>query len=279
MNVISDTENISSHAPPIFDGQPAIGAPKQAWHKEDAESNNDDERQLLEEYSGLKPEEAMPHVIALVSSLFLFLFLEIFPSILLYLYKASSKIILILLRLLILHSTERDVAFSIWSYACIGQTRFLANNLSRLPFHEKVLARLRLGATFCDAGCCFGQQFRFLAHQGIPSTQLCGFDLESDFIEFGYQLFRDRDRFRATFVSANVLASPTSSEGVGLTELESKMDVVRVFLFARLRLGSDDCCGQTPRVAHTAAARVDGVGETNGQRDCGSVSNAYGFGI
>ena len=104
--------------------------------------------------------------------------------------------------------------------------RFLANNLSRLPFHQKVLARLRSGATFCDAGCCFGQELRFLVYEGIPSTQLYGFDLESDFVEFGYQLFRDRDRLHATFVFANVLASPTSPEGVRLTELEGKMDLV-----------------------------------------------------
>ena len=104
--------------------------------------------------------------------------------------------------------------------------RFLAYNLSRLPFHHEVLARLRSGATFCDAGCCFGQELRFLAHDGIPSTQLYGFDLETRFIEFGYQLFRDRDRSHATFVAGNVLASSASPEGAELSKLEGKMDIV-----------------------------------------------------
>ena len=85
MDVSSDIENISSHGPPIFDGQPAVGTLKQAWYKEDVQSINDDERQLLEEYSGLKPEEVMPHVLALVSSLFLAIFIY-----LLYIHRPIS---------------------------------------------------------------------------------------------------------------------------------------------------------------------------------------------
>lgn len=37
------------------------------WYQESVETIPEDERELLEQYSGLKPEEVIPHVVALVS--------------------------------------------------------------------------------------------------------------------------------------------------------------------------------------------------------------------
>ena len=45
-------------------------------------------------------------------------------------------------------------------------------------------------------------------------------------MELGYQLFRDRDKLQATFVSGDVLAPSASPEGAELITLEGKMDVV-----------------------------------------------------
>lgn len=123
-------------------------------------------------------------------------------------------------------NSQRDKAFSIWSYACIGQMRFLTYNLSLVPFYSQVLERVRLGATFLDAGCCFGQEIRYLVQGGIPSSQLYGFDLEADFIDLGYQLFRDHDKLQATFVSGDVLAGPNAPEGQELSKLQGQIDVV-----------------------------------------------------
>lgn len=67
--------------------------------------------------------------------------------------------------------------------------RFFTYNLSLLPFYTQVLTRLLSGATFLDAGCCFGQEIRYLVQASIPSAQLYGFDLEPDFIDLGYQFF------------------------------------------------------------------------------------------
>ena len=97
--------------------------------------------------------------------------------------------------------------------------RFLTYNLSLLPFYITVLERIRSGATFLDAGSCFGQEIRYLVQDGVPSSQLYGFDLEPEFIELGYQIFRDRDKLQATFVSGDILAEPTMSEGQELARL------------------------------------------------------------
>ena len=104
--------------------------------------------------------------------------------------------------------------------------RFLSCHLRRLPFYKEVLDRLKTGATFCDAGCCFAQELRWLVNDGIPSEQLSGFDLEHEFINMGYELFRDKDRLKSTLVSGNVLAARGSTEGAPLTALEGKNDVV-----------------------------------------------------
>ena len=55
------------HGLAIFDGQPAVHETlKQAWYKADVDSIPPKARDLLEQYSGLKSEEVIPHVIALV---------------------------------------------------------------------------------------------------------------------------------------------------------------------------------------------------------------------
>ena len=107
-------------------------------------------------------------------------------------------------------------------YACVGQLRFLNYNLKTLPFHERVISRLKSGATFLDAGCCFGQVIRHLIHtERIPSSQLYGFDLEARFIDLGFQTFRDKDALQENFVQADILAEPSA-----LFAWDGKMDII-----------------------------------------------------
>ncbi len=68
----------------------------------------------------------------------------------------------------------------------------------------------------------------------IPSTQLYGFDLEPRFVEFGYDLFRDRDLFQATLLAGDVLAEPGSKGCGGLDTLVGEMDVVFASSFLHL---------------------------------------------
>ncbi|KAK8091538.1 hypothetical protein PG997_001899 [Apiospora hydei] len=48
-------------------------------------------------------------------------------------------------------------------------------------------------ATFLDMACCVGQVLRHLAWSGVDPTRLYGADLERPFVEAGYDLFRDRE--------------------------------------------------------------------------------------
>ncbi|KAL4791710.1 hypothetical protein BDV19DRAFT_401050 [Aspergillus venezuelensis] len=144
----------------------AADSEKPFWFENDVKSINPDAQKLLEEYSGLKSEDVLPHVLTL-----------------------------------------REEAFKICPYPCIGQMRFLSFHIKRHPLYERVLEYLRNNpsAGLLDAGCCVGQELRFLANQGIPGSQLFGLDLEQPFINLGYRLFKDKDRLDATFVLGNLM--------------------------------------------------------------------------
>ncbi|KAE8338051.1 hypothetical protein BDV24DRAFT_153922 [Aspergillus arachidicola] len=159
-----------------------------AFYQKDVESINADAQSLLERYSGLPPAEVIPHVLSL-----------------------------------------RDEAFKVYHYPCIGQMRFLAFNFPRMPFYHRVVDRLRAdpSTTFLDAGCCFGQEIRYLVDQGIPGKQLFGCDLEQVFIDLGYKLFRDKDRLEATFVTGDLTADDPAFAGSPLSQtLSGKIDII-----------------------------------------------------
>ncbi|BDD63640.1 hypothetical protein MPDQ_005757 [Monascus purpureus] len=98
-----------------------------------------------------------------------------------------------------------------------------------MPFYPRVLEKLLSDpeAGFLDAGCCFGQEIRFLASQVIPESQLFGCDLEQIFIDLGYRLFRDKDKLQATFAIGDLTAEESTLEAGQLTQkLFGKLDVV-----------------------------------------------------
>ena len=118
---------------------------------------------------------------------------------------------------------QRDRAFRSWPYPCIGQLRFLNLALQKHPLYPTVLSRLtQENQTLLDAGCCFGQELRKLAFDGVPPKALYGLDLEADFIDLGYDLFRDRAIMGgATFIAGSLL-----DETASFPQLEGKIDIV-----------------------------------------------------
>ncbi|GFF96186.1 hypothetical protein IFM53868_08406 [Aspergillus udagawae] len=99
----------------------------------------------------------------------------------------------------------RDQAWDILPFPCIGLFRFLDFPAYLQPVYPEVLSRIRAGETFLDLGCCFGQDIRKLAHDGAPAENLIGVDTEPRFLDLGYQLFKDKDRLKAHFLTGDVL--------------------------------------------------------------------------
>ncbi|KAJ5150324.1 hypothetical protein N7448_001902 [Penicillium atrosanguineum] len=161
---------------------------KPAWYQTEVQSINAEAQRLLESYSSFRPDEVLPHVLKL-----------------------------------------RDEAFSICDYPCIGQLRFLSFSLPEHTVYSRVLTRLREDPTagFLEAGCCFGQEIRYLADQGIPGIQLMGCDVEPAFFDLGYKLFRDQDTLGATFVSGDLTSEQCLEPSTDISRyLASKVDIV-----------------------------------------------------
>ena len=88
---------------------------------------------------------------------------------------------------------------------------------------------------FLDAGCCFGQVLRQLSFDGVPSKNLRGADLRQEFIDLGYELFQDRDRFEGQFFAGNMLDPAEQS----LDVLDGTIDIIHAASLFHL-FGWDD---------------------------------------
>lgn len=109
----------------------------------------------------------------------------------------------------------REKAWKVHPYPCIGQFRFLDPSFSELPDERKeIVERLRKGQKLLDMACCVGQTIRTLANDGAPTENMYGCDLQSDFIELGYELFRDREKLKTRFLIADIFDPQSALMGI-----------------------------------------------------------------
>ncbi|KAI1364577.1 hypothetical protein F5Y08DRAFT_306345 [Xylaria arbuscula] len=106
----------------------------------------------------------------------------------------------------------RDKAWAIAKYPCIGYFTYL--RLSEFGGNDamiqKSIERLKAPGsqeTFLELGGFMCQTIRRLAFEGVDSSRLYGTDLHPEFLELGYEQFRDRGSIKATFVAGDLLAS------------------------------------------------------------------------
>ena len=123
---------------------------------------------------------------------------------------------------------QRERAWKIYPYPCIGRFRFLEFALSRSTRYRDILDRLKSGQKLLDLGCCFGQDIRKLVQDGAPAGNLLGADLRKDFMELGYDLFLDRSTLSTTFFVADVFDMST------LNGVAGRIDIVHIGSFLHL---------------------------------------------
>ncbi|KAH9868779.1 hypothetical protein J1614_007853 [Plenodomus biglobosus] len=156
---------------------------KAEWYEENPTDDMipQETRQLLETYSGVPAKEVFNHVVR-----------------------------------------ARDEAFEIFPYPCIGQFRFLEPSFSELEEeYNEMVKRLSEGQKLLDMACCFGQTIRQLVAGGAPSENIYGSDLQSEFIELGYKLFKDQSKLKTKFLVADIF-DPNSA----LTTMKGEFDMV-----------------------------------------------------
>lgn len=117
-----------------------------------------------------------------------------------------------------------------FKYPCIGQFRFLELSIGNHPLYQEISKRMNSGSQrYLDLGCCFAQDLRRLVFDGAPSENCYGSDLELEFMEIGYDLFRDRDTLKSKLISCDVFA-PNKK----LDALEGKIDIIHAASFFHL---------------------------------------------
>lgn len=165
---------------------------------------------------------------------------------------------------------QRDKAWDIFPYPCIGQFRFLDLGLRRQPSYKVILQRLKEGGKYLDIGCCIGQDIRQLVADGAPSENLYGAELEEPFINLGYDFFKDKDTLRTQFMQANVLdpESPLKNLGGSIDFIHLGM-LLHIFGWEKQRDLLERCIKLLKPKAGTlivgqAVGHVDGV-ESPGQ--------------
>ncbi|MCJ1307297.1 hypothetical protein MMC25_000943 [Agyrium rufum] len=119
---------------------------------------------------------------------------------------------------------QRDAAWSIRSYPCTGIGGFLTPTLPLSSYYPALLSRLKEGDTFLDIGCFIGHDLRQLVFDGAPSDALYGVDIVSHW-DVGYDMFRDRDRFQAHFIEADILDGGDTN--VELRALKGKVECLK----------------------------------------------------
>lgn len=133
---------------------------------------------------------------------------------------------------------QRDRAWKIHPYPCVGRFRFLDLSISLHPLYPAVLARLKTSPTprkFLDLGCCFGQDIRRLVVDGVPSENLYGADLRLEILELGYELFQDKGSLKAHFLECNLFEEDGEAEGgKELSKLDGKIDIIYIASFLHL---------------------------------------------
>ena len=113
--------------------------------------------------------------------------------------------------------------------------------------------------------------------EGVPATQLYGFDLQPAFIDMGYELFRDRGKLHANMFSGDILADPSAPEGQNLTALEGKMDIVPAASLLHF-WGWDDMIAATKRLVSLTRKQSGSmiIGKQMGTLDAGEYAMSTG---
>ncbi|KAE9372774.1 hypothetical protein N431DRAFT_467011 [Stipitochalara longipes BDJ] len=129
---------------------------------------------------------------------------------------------------------KREEAWKIFPFPCIGQMRFLDFSLAKMPSYDNILERLcdsTAPARLLDVGCCFGQDLRRLVADGAPSEHLVGLELESQFLDLGFDLFVDHELFKGQMIAGNLF---DESPNAPLASLRGSIDIAHAASFFHL---------------------------------------------
>ncbi|KAI1811047.1 hypothetical protein GGS20DRAFT_564880 [Poronia punctata] len=133
----------------------------------------------------------------------------------------------------------RDKLWDVYPYSCVGLFRFASLDFVADAYYQVALFRLLQAEAssttdqtrLLDVGCCVGQLVRKLAFDGVDSARLYGTDIEPRLLDIGYDLFRDRGKFKGSFITGDFLRHDELDD---LDALHGKMTFIHATSFFHL---------------------------------------------
>lgn len=102
--------------------------------------------------------------------------------------------------------------------------------IGKHPKYQDVLRRMLTGEQILlDLGCAFAQDIRRLVADGVDGSKCYGTDLRLQFLDLGYELFRDKETLKANFIQADVFIDDSP-----LAALYGKVDIINASSFFHL---------------------------------------------
>lgn len=157
-------------------------------------------------------------------------------------------------------------------------------SISRHPAYPQVLERLKAepDCTLLDLGCCFAQDLRRLAADGVSASQLYGADLRLDYLNLGYELFRDEGRIpRDRFHEGDIFGAPGSREEGDLVKLNGKVNMIYAASFLHLFDWENQVAAAVRMVGFLKAGEKEALifGRQVGSLDPGNLLGRSGHGL
>jgi len=125
---------------------------------------------------------------------------------------------------------QRDKLWGVWAYPCVGQFKFVSITIQRQNSYERIVESLKGGARYLDIGCAIGQDMRYLALDGCPSTNMFGLEKVEGFVDASYDFFGDRQTLATRFIIADLM-DRTNQDAEAL---KGTVDVAHVGMFLHL---------------------------------------------
>ncbi|THH31627.1 hypothetical protein EUX98_g2555 [Antrodiella citrinella] len=98
-------------------------------------------------------------------------------------------------------SDVQERAYAKYPYPCIRAFHHVNLMMSKNAIYGEVLEAGQSGDTiFLDLGCCMGTDVRKLVFDGYPASNVVGCDLRQEFIDLGYELYKDRSSCAIRFI-------------------------------------------------------------------------------
>jgi SAM-dependent methyltransferase len=111
---------------------------------------------------------------------------------------------------MILTKNQRDKAWEICPYSCVGTFGFTAPSIQVQPYYPSLLNRMKKGDRCLDLGCGLGQNVRKVVLDCGLSSNVYGSDLLQDLIDCGYTYFLDQASLQSRFSTGDLLNENSS---------------------------------------------------------------------